>query len=882
MKKLILLGIAFTCFFANAQIITNPQTLADVKSMLAQQKELAKNRNKELFSVFDKNLTTDERQALEFLYAYMPLSDLADCDGDYFLRQVRATLKARDEMPWVKTLPESAFLHFVLPIRVNNENLDEFRAVAYDELKYRVRGLSMEEAALEVNHWCHEKVNYRGSDARTSSPLQSIRTSWGRCGEESTFTVSALRMVGIPARQVYTPRWAHCDDNHAWVEVFVNEKWQYLGACEPDAKLDMGWFTEPARRTMLVNTRAYGKYSGNEEVLRNEARFSELNVVANYTQTKRITVKVLDAKGRPAVGADLEFGLYNYAEFYPLFKTKTDEKGEASFTTGYGDLMLWAYQNDAWAYQKISVANAASATLKLSNKFPNNHFETFDWHVPVEQTPYADRLTPAEKAENTARMHFEDSIRGLYMASFKDSLWCTAFVRENNYKNADRLVPLLLLCYGNWAEITQFLSSKPENQKEWAVELLSQISEKDIRDTKASILEDHLRNSFQYAAGLEKSNQELFSKFVLNPRVGDEKLIAYKAYLQNAFGDEFIQSVRKDVNQLIQWMTQNMTTNQTANLHSRAPLTPQGVYELRAADKISYQTFFVAACRSFGIPSRINEASQMAQVYENGSWKNIAFEPTNENINDKGFVNLICDTPEEAKYSITYSLARFQNGRFETVGLEWGKEMSGKTEKIELETGKYFLLTGTRQSNGDVLGSLYFFEINKGKITDAKIVLRQPAVVAKSTIGKIDLKRSSIAFYSQQVTKPDYLENHISEQGAILIWIEPDKEPSKHVMADLPLVKEQLEKWGGNIIFMLSRETTSQSFNPDHFKNLPEQSVYCWDVGNSTLAQVAKMKKREQFNNLPVITVIDKDGNVSFFNEGYTIGIGDKLLKEIK
>ena len=42
-----------------------------------------------------------------------------------------------------------------------------------------------------------------------------------------------LWAVGIPARQVYTPRWAHTDDNHAWVEAWVDGEWHYLGASEP-------------------------------------------------------------------------------------------------------------------------------------------------------------------------------------------------------------------------------------------------------------------------------------------------------------------------------------------------------------------------------------------------------------------------------------------------------------------------------------------------------------------------------------------------------------------------------------------------------------------------------------------------------------------------
>ena len=42
-------------------------------------------------------------------------------------------------MPWGKKwFPEREFRHFVLPIRVNNENLDDSRKVFYEELKDRV------------------------------------------------------------------------------------------------------------------------------------------------------------------------------------------------------------------------------------------------------------------------------------------------------------------------------------------------------------------------------------------------------------------------------------------------------------------------------------------------------------------------------------------------------------------------------------------------------------------------------------------------------------------------------------------------------------------------------------------------------------------------
>lgn len=127
-----------------------------------------------LFDIFNRTMTDGERDAMRFLYAYMPVNDIADYDGDFFLNQVRATLNVRTQVGW--QVPDEVFRHFVLPIRVNNENLDTARLVFQRELLPRVRGRRLYDAVLEVNHWCHEKANYQPSDARTSSPLATVRT----------------------------------------------------------------------------------------------------------------------------------------------------------------------------------------------------------------------------------------------------------------------------------------------------------------------------------------------------------------------------------------------------------------------------------------------------------------------------------------------------------------------------------------------------------------------------------------------------------------------------------------------------------------------------------------------------------------------------------
>ena len=68
---------------------------------------------------------------VDFLYKYMPLPDKADYPRSFYEKNVALSLQAKAEMPWGNTVPEREFRHFVVPVRVNNENLDNSREVFY-------------------------------------------------------------------------------------------------------------------------------------------------------------------------------------------------------------------------------------------------------------------------------------------------------------------------------------------------------------------------------------------------------------------------------------------------------------------------------------------------------------------------------------------------------------------------------------------------------------------------------------------------------------------------------------------------------------------------------------------------------------------------------
>ncbi len=869
--------LCFLLSTSNAQLIKDSRQLADISRMLPKQKELAIGRYQQLFGVFDTPLSADEKQALEFLYAYMPLSDLADYEGKYFLNQVKAVMKARSEMAWGNLIPEDIFLHFVLPPRVNNENLDEFRVLMYDELKQRVGGMSLHDAILEVNHWCHEKVTYRGSDERTSSPLASLKTSFGRCGEESTFTVTALRTLGIPARQVYTPRWAHSDDNHAWVEVWVDGKWYFLGACEPDPELNMGWFAEPARRAMLVHTRAYGSYYGNETVIDKQEKFAELNLTANYAITGNLVVKVIDELNNPVESAQVEYQLYNYAEFYPIAKGKTDKVGFSSLVSGLGDLIVYVYKDNMRGFKKVTIGSVDTLEIAIK-QFPDLSTQKLDLVPPIEKTPLPPKASPEQIAVNAKMILLEDSIRISYMSTFRDSSWVAEFTHRLKL-DEKRVQPIFRKSYGNWREIADFLAKAPINKQDWAIRLLECISEKDIRDTKSDILMDHLANSFNYNNYLSSSNPDLFAQYLLNGRIANEMMLPWRKFLQEKFGYEFTMQFKADPSVLIDCIKKNILLDNQANLHSRAPLSPRGVFEIKVADKRSRDIFFVAVCRSLGQAARLNTETSIPQYLFHNEWVNVIFDSEDHSVKQKSMVTFISTQADlSPKYAINFTIARLENGVYRTVDFDYGKPLTSFTPNVEVVAGSYMLISGNRQSDGSVLSEISFFEAPAGKSVEVSVELREELNQIEPW-GKLpETNINLIKFSSNESVSLSALAKN---KNSIFIWIEPDKEPTKHVMADLPSVSKILENNDVNLFFLLSQARISKAFSIQNYSGLPQNSQFAIDKNDNFLKTISTIRKQPAQFSFPVIVIVDKQENMVYYSEGYKIGIGEQLAKQI-
>lgn len=816
-------------------------------------------------------LTAEERSDLEFLYDYMPLADLTDYKPSFFLENVKTSIMARKEMTWGKNVPDLLFRHFVLPVRVNNENLDDSRMVFYKELKERVKGLSMKDAILEVNHWCHEKVTYRPSDGRTSAPLSTVRSAYGRCGEQSTFAVAALRAVGIPARQVYTPRWAHTDDNHAWVEAWADGKWYFLGACEPEPVLNLGWFNAPASRAMLMHTKAFGDYRGPEEVLLRTSNYTEINLIDNYVETARMGFTIVDADGKPVSNAKVVFKIYNYAEFCPVVTKYSDAAGRTFLTAGKGDMMVWASQNGKYGFRKVSFGKDKDVTIRLDRTVENNtaavlYTDSFDI-VPPQAKPNIPLVTPEQRAENDRRFAYEDSVRHAYLATFytketaKKTLADKGLVDGMSADETEKIADLLVKSQGNHEVMLAFLVRHKDNLQR-AVGLLSSLSEKDLRDMQTEILEDNF-NAW--------SNE-------LCPRVENEMIIyPFKQFFEKTFSKKNIGRIQKDPTVLVEWVKKNIRLNPDEKALMIAQ-TPVGVWNSRVTDRRSRKIFFVDVARSLGIEARVDAVTQKTQYRKDGEWIDVDFDGTVQKVSDKGFLNLsyksngIIDDP---KYYSHFSISRINPDgstsllEYPEVGTTWNSTFKNK---VELDAGQYVLVSGTRLASGGVMSAMQIFSVEKGKTTDVAMQLRT-SPTAVTVIGNFDseskfqkLDGSEVSLLSQ--TGRGYFITGLVGVG---------QEPTNHALKDIAKVASAFEKWNRPIVLLFEDEAAANKFNKNEFSGLPENIIYGIDKDGKIRKQISENMKLSHPGLSPIFIISDTFNRVVYKSQGYTIGLGEQM-----
>ena len=767
---------------------------------------------------------------LEFLRRSLPQSDW-DCYGEAFLQQfAEHGQMLRRAVPWCKGLDPELFDHYVLCPRVNDEDLSFYGKIFFDALWERIAPMdTMEKRILEVNRWCGEQANYQMQDDRTASALTVYRNGSGRCGEESVFLVAALRSVGIPARQVYAPRWAHCDDNHAWVEAWCDGAWRFLGACEPEPVLDRGWFNTPASRALLVHSRTFGTGSGDchGQLINREGCVGWYNQTGRYAQTQNYRFRVL-RDGEPAPGAKIHIQILNESSFHTVATLTADAQGMAGIEMRLGDFHILAVQKNRHAEADCA---GEETVLELMPVQP----QTTDWRSFDMKAPDSSGINESVLNET----------QKLCRATDREICGQCRMVREEAYSDFAHSRPqwedLLLQARGNRQTIARFLETGDHARGE---ALLRSLAQKDLRDVTADVLNDHL----QASPRREDIPADVYNRYVLCPRIALEPLRPWRQALsQDAFPHDPVK--------LWAFLEQKMELC-TDRIYANLWWTPLESWRAGRCDEKSRKLLFVAILRGLGIPARLRLQDGEPEFWENGAFRTLAQEKT-------GMLRL--KRREGLVYKQDWSLSRW-------TGREWQLlNVRENDREIKLPVGLYRLITTRRMPNGNQLAAWRNLTVSPGKTTESDLYLR-PYALADMLGSQALLPMTGCSLDGRE-------ENLRTERPGLLLWLEAGAEPTEHLMVELLAQADALNALALDVTVLLQNKKCLQDTTLTKLIQSLSGIRVLLDDWNYDLETTARCLTCDP-DTPPLAVVCDGSGKAVFGASGYRVGQG-KMLTDI-
>ena len=809
--------------------------------------------------------------AMKYLYVTAPYSDLVNYSFEDIKDFAGHGLFLYNHLERVHALPEEMFLNYILDHRVNEEEVLPCRTFFWNELKDRIEGKNAKDAAIEVNYWCAEEATYHSGDDRTLPALTVYRRGYGRCGEESVFLVNALRSVGIPARQVYVPRWSHCDDNHAWVELWCDGKWYFTGACEPLMILNKGWFTNASSRAMMVHSRLFDLFPAEgEDVIGKEGAAVMLNQTARYAKVKTVTVKVADREGAPVKEAQVQFQVLNMGEYYPIAKAKTDENGTVSLVTGLGSVRVAAFCPDLEGFAQADVDTRDQELVELTltgDAVTEEDWRAVDVIAPVDTPVNPDMPTPEQKAIGTRRLNEANQLRRK---------------KKENWVNP---------------ELTAFLAK--EDEKELRQAMADVLSQKDHTDCVCSVLEEHLTYGKMYAqqykeinlddvfklnAGTEKCGRkdenskvfkrvpgaetgyDLYINYVLNPRVEYELLRPYRKGILSFFTEEQTVAFRENPVEIWNYIKEHITAY-PYNERETVMETPYECLVSGIGTERSQKVLFVAIARTLGIPARLNPGSHVMEY-----WDECQFVSVLKQEKWSAALSLKKEEGTQWNYYQNWTIGRLVGSEYVSLDLT-GRSWEGDTLELALIPGTYRIITTNRLPNGNQ------FSWEKTIIVKDEEKHYETLRLREAQLGDM-LERISLPEFEVKDADGGIVTCADLTRGGkkILMWLEESREPTEHILNEMLEHAEKFHQFETCISFMIrTGEAKGDPLLAKVLKTFPKISVY-YDSFEENIELLGRRMYVDP-DKLPLILVTNGESVGIYATSGYNVGTGDMLIR---
>ncbi len=611
------------------------------------------------------------------------------------------------------------FLSYIAKITVTEERITPYRQLfeSYGLYDLKEKYPNKDDLVIELNLWTRQYMTFKPTSGRDMAPFDIMkRSNLGRCEEMQIFFISAARTVGIPARPAMTPLWAHTDNNHAWVEVFIDGNWSYLGAVEPAYEIDYAWFSASAARAIMIMASA--AFPDSSDIVLREDRYSSLvnstpNYDSEYIKSRSIEISTLDENRDPVPNAKIAVMVYNWGMLRPIHTSKTDDSGHLHLVTGKGSFFIAASKDSLFALYEVPAEQSDyAAKIILKELEPITQRAKMGYPDP--------KLPPREDRPewNDYRHGFEEQYQQI-VAVYQD--------REFPYEDADSLLlDVWSRCRNNKENFLLFYANNQPFPREF-VSLLMKIDEKFLWQVNEQQW-NNLYDSYQEIKPLDLSEDlqvNLLSPTVMFEEIPHNKIPWY--LLQWRKGD-----IEERIFKMLEFIDTQYEIDSDKGVQSLLPYDL--ALTLPVLTPYQHKMLVCSVLRVNHIPASYTRIPDIISIYHLNTWryynlKEKMFIYQEGSSDDEKLAKLIIRAVDLNNYPLPINdeqctITFIQDGLFYPYERQPEVSQDGYLN-VELETGTYQIQIGYRVSDNLTRFYLISIEIEQGFDQEKTIILEQ-------------------------------------------------------------------------------------------------------------------------------------------------------------
>ena len=392
----------------------------------------------------------------------------------------------------------------------------------------------------------------------------------------------------------------------------------------------------------------------------------------------------------------------------------------------------------------------------------------------------------------------------------------------------------------NAPEVQAFLADSryPQAEKE---ALLATLRPKDFADITHKTLTDALEAA---APARGDYPEDIFHAYLLCPRVADEMLLPERQRIRDLFPGGF-----SGPQEILNWMQAHMQILPDEGIRSYYP-SACGCLRHRQVPGFAFDGVFVALCRAFCFPARLEPHTRMAQWLDaSGLWHSIRPQAAP--------VQLTLKLPAEKtlQYFEHITLGLWDGSDF--VTLQYPDLALKGSHTFRLQPGLYRVTVTTRQIDGT-----------------ASAVIRHVTLAEDTQLSVVPPEDQTPQRLKQIPLDGNWLR---TGKNTLVIFADPGSEPTEHLLRELLELTEDFRKSRCRLLLLL--ETEAAKAHPTVqllAAALPEAEIsYRWDAN-----ALAALHRQMQLGDLrlPFAVCIDRHGNGVYADANYRIRMARTLL----